>query len=438
MRAILTNFGSTGSVHPFLALAVELRRKGHRPVLALSPFFAPWVERLNVEFCPVGPDLRKIQYDINAAMLEMPDTVEQVQALFAPLIPSLPQMFDELNEACRDADVLIGGPWQPACRMIHELTGMPFVTIQNSHFGGTGTPAFQQATAALINPFRESRGLPPVRDPLTNDANSPQLVLYNMSRHVRPPLPSWPAHYHMPGYFFLDEEWQPDPELVEFLSAGEPPVVITFGSMTHDDPEALTDLVLEAIRLTGCRALIQHGWTGLAQRKLPPEIYAAGFAPHDWLFPRASVIVHHGGAGTAGSVFRSGVPSVFVPHTFDHPLWAELAHGIGCAGPPIPYPELTAQRLAQALTTTLDNPEYSRISRVLGDQINAERGVESARELIEQLVSQIGLSEETGDLHTPITQAQTTRDEKISRRKQYQQEQRSRKGKPSLARAKEF
>lgn len=434
MRAVLTNFGSTGSVHPFLALAVELRRQGHQPVLALSPFFANWVERLNVEFFPVGPDLRKIQYDINAAMLEMPDTAEQVQALFAPLIPSLPQMFDELKEACRDADVLIGGPWQPACRMIHELTGIPFVTIQNSHFGGTGTPAFQQATAALINPFRERMGLRPVRDPLTNDANSSQLVLYNMSRHVRPPLPDWPTHYHMPGYFFLDEEWQPDPALLEFLAAGEPPVVITFGSMTHDDPEALTDLVLEAIRLADVRAVIQHGWTGLAQRKLPPYIHAAGFAPHDWLFPRASVIVHHGGAGTAGSVFRSGVPSVFVPHTFDHPLWAELACGIGCAGPPIPYPELTDRRLGEALTKTLNNPDYSRISRTLGDKITAERGVETARELIEQLVSRIGLSDEARVPHPQVlAQAQEGREEKISRRKQYQQKQRSRKERSSPA-----
>jgi sterol 3beta-glucosyltransferase len=431
MRAILTNFGSTGSVHPFLALAVELRRKGHWPVLALSPFFASWAERLNVDFLPVGPDLRKIQYDINAAMLETPDTVDQMQALFAPLLPYLPQMFDELNEACRNADVLIGGPWQPACPMIHDLTGIPFVTIQNSHFGGTGTPAFQQATAALINPFRERLGLPPVRDPLTNDANSPQLVLYNMSSHVRPPLSDWPAHYHMPGYFLLDEEWEPDAALVEFLAGGEPPVVITFGSMTHDDTEALTELILEAISQVGCRAVIQHGWTGLAQRKLPPNIHATGFAPHDWLFPRASVIVHHGGAGTAGSVFRSGVPSVFVPHTFDHPLWAELAYGIGCAGPPIPYPELTARRLAGALTTTLNNPRYSRSSRTLGDKIAAERGVERGRELIEQLVSRIGLADEAGAYHSPVL-AQARGEEKVSRRKQYQQRQRSRKERPAL------
>ena len=141
MRAILTNFGSTGSVHPFMALAVELKRNQHQPVLALSPFFASWAERLGIEFAPIGPDLREIQYDINAAMLKMPDTPEEISDLFAPLMPSLPQIFDELRGVCRDADVLISGPWQVASRMIHELTGITFVTVQNSHFGGGGTPA---------------------------------------------------------------------------------------------------------------------------------------------------------------------------------------------------------------------------------------------------------------------------------------------------------
>ena len=39
MHAVLTNFGSTGDILPFVALALELRRHGHRAVLALPPSF---------------------------------------------------------------------------------------------------------------------------------------------------------------------------------------------------------------------------------------------------------------------------------------------------------------------------------------------------------------------------------------------------------------
>jgi UDP:flavonoid glycosyltransferase YjiC (YdhE family) len=423
MRAVLTNFGSTGSVYPFISMAIELRNHGHQPVVALSPFFSSWVERFGLDFVPVGPDLRKVQYDINEAMLDLPDSEDEIREMFAPLMFALPQMFEELRDACRNADVLVSGPWQPASPMIHELTGIPFVTIQNSHFGGGGTPAFQRASASLINPFRARHGLAPVRNPLTNDANSPQLVVYNMSRHVRPPLPDWPPHYHMPGYLFLNEEgWRPDPSLEDFIGAGEPPVVITFGSMTHDDPAALTGLLVEAVRQARCRAIIQQGWSGLA-RHTDPSIFITDFIPHDWLFMRSSCVVHHGGAGTAASVFRAGVPGVFVPHTFDHPLWAQFAYDLGCAGPPIPFLELGPERLGLAIRAALDSPGLRRSAAELGRRIRAEMGLSKARQLIEELVRRVSMFESRAYPGAIVEE----QEERMTRRKEFQQRQRHKK-----------
>jgi sterol 3beta-glucosyltransferase len=399
VRAVLTNFGSTGSVYPFLALGRELQRHGHHAIVALSPFFRDWVEHFDLEFAPIGPDLRSIQHVINEAMLDLPDSEEAIRALFAPLMPALPAVFGDLWRVCQQADVLISGPWQVASLMIHELTRLPLVTVQNSHFGGGGTPEFQRASASLINPFRARFGLPPLMHPLTTDANSPQLVLYNMSRDVRPPAANWPAHFHMPGYLLLDDEsWQPDAALNDFVAAA-PPVVITFGSMSHADPAALTDLVLAALQAVGCRAVVQQGWSGLAARAAPANVFVADFVPHDWLFPRASCVVHHGGAGTAASVFRAGVPSVFVPHAFDHPLWAALARSAGCAGPPIPYLELTAERLAAALDDTLSDRRYRDAAAALGRRVRAEHGLARARTLIEALVDQARSRPGNGERH---------------------------------------
>jgi sterol 3beta-glucosyltransferase len=426
VRAVLTNFGSTGSVYPFISLALELSRNGHRPVVALSPFFSSWVEEFGLPFVPIGPDLKKIQYAINEAMLDLPETEEPIREMFAPLMPALPRMFDELGEACRNADVLISGPWQPASLMIHELTGIPFVTIQNSHFGGGGTPAFQRASASLINPFRTRYGLSPVRDPLTGDANSPQLVLYNMSRHVRPPLPDWPPHYSMPGYMLLEDgDWRPPRELEEFIEQ-EPPVVITFGSMTHGDPEAIVGTIIEAVEMYGGSAILQKGWGSLAGSRVPPQLRIIDFIPHDWLFPRARLIVHHGGAGTAASVFNSGVPSVFVPHAFDHPLWAELALGLGCAGPPIPFPELSGKHLGEAIIRTLDDPGYAKRAAVLGEKIRAEQGLRKARLLIEQLVSRAGVRD-LDELSAVRENVSGDKQEKLARRRSYLEKQRARK-----------
>jgi len=86
--------------------------------------------------------------------------------------------------------------------------------------------------------------------------------------------------------------------VLDFLDAGEPPVYVGFGSMTGRDPQALTDIIVQAVEQSRQRAILQSGWTGMGGEHLPPSIYLLDSAPHNWLFLRMSAIVHHGGAGT--------------------------------------------------------------------------------------------------------------------------------------------
>jgi sterol 3beta-glucosyltransferase len=427
MRAVLTNFGSVGDLQPFLALATEIRRYGHVPVLAFSPYFRPRVEDLGFDFVPIGPDLHDVQNEANEALRSMPISEHEMRGILSPLVAALPQAFSELNEACRGADVLISGPAQPAARMVHERSGIPFVSVQFSHFGGVGSPALQKASAALINPFRARLGLAPLPNPLTIDANSPQLAIYAMSRHVRPPHPDWPPHYHMTGYFFFDDDrWQPDPELVDFIESGDRPIIINFGSVTYDDPDWVTRVLFEAVELVGCRAVIQQGWSGIGKGRLPKGVLAIGYVPHYWLFQRAKCIVHHGGGGTAGAVFRSGVPSIFVPHGLlhDQTYWAELAQELGCASQPIPIFMLTAERLAAAIKSVIDSPDYYLHAGALAEQIRSEPGVRMAWHLIEKLLQRVERARTDWDSRIS-EQSFREREQQSTLRKQLQQSRRS-------------
>jgi UDP:flavonoid glycosyltransferase YjiC (YdhE family) len=383
-----------GDTYPYLALAIELQRCGHRPVLGLPPYFAPLAARHGIEFVPVGPDLNTYLRDVTEAIVEAPEVVgseERLHQLFEPLRGALPRMLDDLMALCRDADVLVCGRMQPAGHMVHELTGIPFVSVQVEHSGGS-TPAVQSVARDAINPVRTRLGLPALHDPLVGDAISPQLALYALSRHICPPPRGWPAHHHIVGFFYVNQDnWQPDPALAEFVASGEPPVVISFSSIAHGDPLAMTELLVQAVELAGCRAIIQQGWSNLGGLRLPPHIHVTGFAPHSWLFARAAAVVHHAGAGTSGAVMRAGVPGVYVPHMWDQPTWAELAESLGCAGPMIPFSELTAERLGAAIRATLVNPRYAQAAAELGEKIRQEQGVVKARQLIEQLVDRLGL-----------------------------------------------
>ncbi|HEX6290281.1 MAG TPA: glycosyltransferase [Herpetosiphonaceae bacterium] len=430
MRVVLTNFGSTGDVQPLLALAVELRRNGHQPIVAVAPNFGPWIEQFGLRCTPVGPDTQDALRTAITTRVEMGEffrSVDEIRAFLGPLVASLPQVFADLRAICRDADVLVCGATQPAGRMIHELTGIPFVSLFLGHPGALGTAAMQQARFSLINPFRAELGLPPLHDPLTS-YHSPQLALYAMSRHVVPPAASWPLHYLMTGYFFLDDErWQPSAALAEFIAAAEPPVVFSFGSMTHADPQAFTALVLETVRRVGCRAIIQKGWSGLDARDLPPDVFMAEYVPHAWLFPRAACVIHHGGAGTCAAALRAGVPSLILPHNADQPLWAQTLHELGCAGPVMAYGDISAERLSRALTTILSTLCYREAAAALGQQIRAEHGVKKARQSIEELVARAGLHGPTpADAPVPADLADD-RQAKPNRRQLYQQRQRARR-----------
>lgn len=395
MRVVITNFGTTGDLQPFLALAVELQQNDYRVEMAFSPHHESRVRSHSFPFHPIGEDYSEEQRRVNLEWAADPGSVDHYKVL-EPITRGLPQAFEQLKAASAGADLLISGPAMPAARMIHELTGIPFVSIQLSHFGGSGTPEFQKASDQLINPFRLSLGLPRLADPLTKDANSPQLALYAISRHILKRPGDWPQHYHRVGYFFLEDKVNTSfPELEKFITEGERPVIITFGSMSDEDPEKLTDLFLEAVEETGCRAVLQQDWSALQPRNLPANVFPAGFVPHTWLMPRGSCIVHHGGGGTAGAVFASGIPSVFVPHgfMFDQYYLGILAEEMGVAGKAIPQTELTAEWLSAAIRNVLDDPSYSEKAAALGVKIRAEQGVRKARELIDALAERLGLRE---------------------------------------------
>jgi UDP:flavonoid glycosyltransferase YjiC (YdhE family) len=134
----------------------------------------------------------------------------------------------------------------------------------------------------------------------------------------------WKPHISISGFFFLSlaSNYTPDRELAEYLDAGPPPVYIGFGSIVVDDPNAMTKLIFDAVKLTGQRALVSKGWGGFGADRLgiPDGVYMLGNVPHDWLFHRVSCVVHHGGAGTTAAGIACGKPTVIVPFFGDQPF----------------------------------------------------------------------------------------------------------------------
>lgn len=102
--------------------------------------------------------------------------------------------------------------------------------------------------------------------------------------------------------------------MTAFLAGGPPPVYIGFGGIVIEDPEALTNIILEAVRITGVRALVSRGWSNLGQgRDSDDTVLYLSDCPHEWLFDHVATVKHHGGAGTTACGLSKGVLSFQVP-----------------------------------------------------------------------------------------------------------------------------
>jgi sterol 3beta-glucosyltransferase len=211
-------------------------------------------------------------------------------------------------------------------------------------------------------------------------------MLYGISPTLLPRPADWPGNAWMCGQWVRPQrEWNAPQSLLDFLSAGDAPIYAGFGSMVGFDQRALLDIVIAAV--AGQRALLYPGWSGSADSlKLPPNFHVLGDTPHDWLFPRTSLVIHHGGSGTTHSAARAGVPSVVLPFAADQFFWAEQLRRRGIAPSAASGSKVTAAILSRAIDSARTAEMQQRASAI-GAAMRAEDGLAKAVELVHAILA---------------------------------------------------
>jgi UDP:flavonoid glycosyltransferase YjiC (YdhE family) len=243
------------------------------------------------------------------------------------------------------------------------------------------------------NRWRKTRlGLKPLpfRLPLASMRKRGVPVLYGYSPTVIPIPDDWHETYTVCGYWFPppQEEWTPPAAVADFLRAGPAPLYVGFGSMASADPRRMTEIVLEALRITGHRAILASGWGGLTSGVLPDTVLPVKSAPHEWLFPRVAAAVHHGGAGTTAAALRAGIPSVVVSFFADQFFWGNRLHALGAGSRPLSQKNLTAAGLAEAILSATGSAALQSRCRELAQLISKEKGVPVAVEAVRRYLSE--------------------------------------------------
>lgn len=411
MHISLIGYGTRGDVQPLIALAKGLQSAGHAVQLVASHDFADWVAAHGVPFAPIGVSVRAMmESEGGVAWVEARNKMQEMAHMRALFAQVGLQSARDMLAAARGSDLVVGGFTSDyAAGSAAEALGIRYMTatlqpLFPTALGEATILPFKRLGASALNrlsgqiaerllfrvfgeamaAFRAELGLPPLDRAGYYRRMHATHAVCGFSPTIVPRPRDWPATVHVTGYWFTDEEpgWHPPDELVRFLSDGEAPIYVGFGSMTAADAQGKSDTVMEAVNRSGCRAIVARGWAGLGGGAEHARVHFLKSAPHAWLFPRVAGVVHHGGAGTTAAAFRAGVPQFIVPHFADQPFWARRAHELGVALSPVDQYKLTAGALAGGMRRLHDDAAMRGRAAVLGEHIRAERGVARAVEVI--------------------------------------------------------
>ncbi len=400
MRAVFITHGSTGDTVPMIRLASEWIAHGHHATLLAASYWRETAETRGIRFIPIPP--RGGVDEHRALMREFSDIRNNLRLLTSMFRHStrwLDEVVPDLEAEMPGTDLLVVSYLFSFYGNIADENRVPTAAV---HF----------CPNTALSPFHCPEGLP---DPpgflpdtirrtwasfltgaadrylcgiLNRTLNRPRLKLRSF---LKPPAahnvvlaPTEPFGYH-------PDDLESGTSFTGFLQGGfgssvdsasetafEGGPFLTFGSViTGDMDTQFRDLYRT---WPADRTLtVQQGWFEPPPPPADKRIRLIGPAPHSDCFARASVVIHHGGAGTTTSGFFAGVPQIVVAHFADQGFWGRTVRRLGCGT--ILRRNGWGRRLADAVARIEADPDTALKARAFArehtDPNSAGRAVEA-------------------------------------------------------------
>lgn len=418
-KVLLITFGSRGDVQPYIALGKALAARGASVTVSTSQSFTRAIEKHGLSAASISIDVEAMMQspEMEAALRTLGGKIRAMRIgreLVSRQLDETWQVIQELRP-----DLIVYHPKAATATYFARALGVPAIPsflqpgiistkmlppvlldfpdlgrvanrVSNAVFG----QLLQFGGRHLVAPWMKAHPefiaggtLSPVDGYCPNKSVIPRLHAF--SSELVPKPEDWPERDLITGAWFLDDDSAPpDSALEGFLSSGPPPVYFGFGSMRGKDPAAITRIVIDAIRLSGNRAVLATGWGGLAAEDSSDTFHVITTAPHDWLFKHCAAVVHHGGAGTTHQCLRSGKPMLICPVFADQPFWGKRIAALGAGPKPIKMKDLTTSKLTKALAE-LQLPGYRTVAESIGNAIRLEGGAAQAADVV---LSELGMT----------------------------------------------
>ena len=222
-------------------------------------------------------------------------------------------------------------------------------------------------------------------------------TIYGFSAALHPRPSDWPSNVHVTGFWFADAPRASNllpPGLASFVDScgGDGPICVTFGSMSVLDAHG-SDLVSSCIEaVVGVlkkRCVLIRGWSNrdVAMRekeKYGKALFVVDSVPHEFLFPKCSCVVYHGGAGTTARALSCGTPCIVVPilRWYDQLGWAQCIEAAGAGLNLGSVDAASVESIAASVAKVMCDTGMKARARCVGAAMAREGGVDKAISLM--------------------------------------------------------
>jgi UDP:flavonoid glycosyltransferase YjiC (YdhE family) len=402
MKIGIQTWGSRGDVNPWIALGQGLQKSGHEVIFYYTCFtnldFNNYSrEGLEIkstkEFCSDPEIYHRVPYKkVHEMELQEGNTyiLQEVYSLFNHEIVLAGKLL------CETCDLIIISNLLYQLPSLAEKYKVPVINIHvDYNFASISKDqdyldsAINEIYLERINKFRETLMLPPISNVRTQVFCSSVLNLVIFSKIFGEEMESWGINFKVCGFLEMESDSGQtlSNELKFFIGKGAPPVFFSLGSLSFFEENILEvlDLFIKAIRLSGCRAIIQADWENITYA-LPVdlEIFPVSFVPHNLVFSRCLCAVHHGGAGTTHSTLVNGCPSIVVAYGWDQFIWGHRLIELGVAPGILKRKSVDEIQLAGSIRNIMVNPEFKNMAENCRRKMKRENGVKKAVKIIEE------------------------------------------------------
>jgi len=348
MKVLCVTIGSSGDVHPFVGIGIELARRGHDVTVVTNGHFQSLIESAGLKFIELG------KAEFYREGLKNPELWHRTKGFKRVLewgvLPFVRPTYEIIaRESAGVPTLVIGSSLAMGTRVAQEKLGLPTVTVHlaPSVFRSLLDPPvlpglfmprwypmwlksalmkfadrkmIDPILAPMINPLLAELGLPAASGFFKDWWNSPTRVLGLFPDWFAPPPADWPPHLKLTGFPLYDEAGvsHVSDELEQFLSDGPAPIAFTAGTaMTHGQDFFRTSIA--ASQKLGRRAVLLTRHPEQLPSTLPKGVMHVSYAPFSALLPRCAALVHHGGIGTTSQALRAGIPQLICQMAHDQP-----------------------------------------------------------------------------------------------------------------------